>query len=164
MPPRQRLKGYFVDFTGKVLRILPLREVSGEIVVDAILADEREYKRVSFWGEHAEFVLSDVRVGDVLKIKNAYESSGVDAAGSEPSSPAPVSLSSLLAERRKRRDVSDVSDVSGVRGGAVRRLKVSTYSYIEKIVAEVKALRAWKPVDITAVSYTHLTLPTNREV
>ncbi|MCU4139425.1 MAG: hypothetical protein MW690_001357 [Methanophagales archaeon] len=74
----------FVDFTGKVLRILPLREVSGEIVVDAILADEHEYKRVSFWGEHAEFVLRDVRVGDVLKIKNAYEFSGVDAAGSEP--------------------------------------------------------------------------------
>ena len=149
---QKQRRGKFVDFTGKVLRILPLREISGEIVVDAILADEREYKRVSFWGEHAEFVLRDVRVGDVLKIKNAYEFSGVDAAGSEPSSPAPVSLSSLLAEKRKRRDVSDVSGVSGVRVGAVRRLKVSTYSYIEKIVAEVKALRAWKPVDITVLA------------
>ena len=153
MSPRQRLKGYFVDFTGKVLRILPLKEVSGEIVVDAILADEHEYKRVSFWGEHAEFVLREVRVGDVLKIKNAYEFSGVDSA--EPSSPAPVSLSSLLAEKRKRSAESDVSDVSGVsdvRVGAVRRLKISTYSHVEKIVAEVKALRAWKPVDITVLA------------
>ncbi|MCU4139424.1 MAG: hypothetical protein MW690_001356 [Methanophagales archaeon] len=45
-----------------------------------------------------------------------------------------------------------MSGVSDVRVGAVRRLKVSTYSHIEKIVAEVKALRAWKPVDITVLA------------
>ncbi|MCW3135858.1 MAG: hypothetical protein N2V77_02830 [Canidatus Methanoxibalbensis ujae] len=56
---------------GKVLRIIPS---GGEdaAVVDAIVADEHEYMRVSFFGKHAEFVLDEVGIGDVLNIENAY--------------------------------------------------------------------------------------------
>ena len=50
-----------VNITGKVLRILPFREVKvaneTKKVVDLIIADEFDYKRVAFGDEKAELVL-----------------------------------------------------------------------------------------------------------
>jgi len=65
-----------ITITGKVLRILPLKEVEvgdeTKKVVDLIIADEFDYKRVSCWDEKAELVIhGDIKAGDVLKIENA---------------------------------------------------------------------------------------------
>ena len=64
------------SITGKVLRVLPAREVTtGDTtkrVVDLIIADDFDYKRVSFWNDKAELVINGaIMVGDVLSIKNA---------------------------------------------------------------------------------------------
>jgi hypothetical protein len=61
--------------TGKVLRILPVREVTAvnttKRVVDLIIADEHDYTRVSLWDEKAELVMNGkIMVGDVLFITN----------------------------------------------------------------------------------------------
>jgi hypothetical protein len=63
--------------TGKVLRILPFKEVKvaneTKTVVDLIIADEFDYKRVSFWDEKAELVLrGEIKAGDMLRIENAH--------------------------------------------------------------------------------------------
>lgn len=68
-----------VTITGKVLRILPVREVyvgdTAKRVVDLIIADEFDYKRVSFWDDNAEPVMSgEIKTGDVLRIENAHVS------------------------------------------------------------------------------------------
>ena len=68
-----------VTITGKVLRILPVREVyvgdTAKRVVDLIIADEFDYKRVSFWDDNAELIMSrEIKGGDVLRIENAYVS------------------------------------------------------------------------------------------
>ena len=65
-----------VSITGKVLRILPYKEVQvGDVskkVVDLIIADEHDYRRVSFWDDKAELVFNGtLNVGDVLRIENA---------------------------------------------------------------------------------------------
>jgi hypothetical protein len=65
-----------VSITGKVLRILPYKEVQvGDVskkVVDLIIADELDYRRVSFWDDKAELVFNGkLNVGDVLRIENA---------------------------------------------------------------------------------------------
>lgn len=65
-----------VNITGKVLRILPFKElkVTNETkkVIDLIIADEFDYKRVSLWDERAELVLrGEIKAGDVLRIENA---------------------------------------------------------------------------------------------
>ena len=65
-----------VNITGKVLRILPFREVKvGDVtkkVVDLIIADENDYRRVSFWDDKAELVFNgEIKTGDVLRIENA---------------------------------------------------------------------------------------------
>jgi hypothetical protein len=65
-----------VATTGKVLRILPFKEVNVEDttkkVVDLIIADECDYQRISFWDDNAEMVrCGKIKVGDVLRIKNA---------------------------------------------------------------------------------------------
>lgn len=66
-----------VTITGKVLRILPVREVyvgdTAKRVVDLIIADEFDYKRVSLWDDNAELIMSgEIKGGDVLRIENAY--------------------------------------------------------------------------------------------
>lgn len=68
-----------VNITGKVLRILPFREVKvseeAKKVADLIIADEFDYKRVSFWDDKAELLLrGEIKAGDVLRIENAYVS------------------------------------------------------------------------------------------
>ncbi|MCK4475462.1 MAG: hypothetical protein KAU16_01925 [Methanophagales archaeon] len=65
-----------VNITGKVLRILPFRELKvaneNKKVIDLIIADEFDYKRVSFWDEKAELVIrGEIKAGDVLRIENA---------------------------------------------------------------------------------------------
>ena len=65
-----------VNITGKVLRILPVRETSSvagtKKVVDLIIADTYEYRKVSLWDEKAELVCrGDINVGDVLRFENA---------------------------------------------------------------------------------------------
>jgi hypothetical protein len=75
-----------VTVTGKVLRILPFKEVNvadeAKKVVDLIIADERDYMRVSFWDAKAERVLNgDVKVGDVLKIENARVPKSLEGRG-----------------------------------------------------------------------------------
>ncbi len=67
-----------VNITGKVLRILPLRELEtaagAKKVIDIIIADTLDYRRLSLWGEKAELVLrGDIKAGDVLRIENASE-------------------------------------------------------------------------------------------
>ena len=67
-----------VNITGKVLRILPLKEMNAAAerkkVVDLIIADEFNYKRVSFWDDKTELVIRGaIQVGDVLRIENASE-------------------------------------------------------------------------------------------
>lgn len=90
---------------GKVLRVLPLKEVrprpkaertatertatertaeqvsGGETknggktkkIVDLIISDEFDYRKVSFWEEYAELVArGKIKTGDVLKIENAW--------------------------------------------------------------------------------------------
>jgi hypothetical protein len=64
------------SITGKVLRILPVNVVSRvnttKRVVDLIVADERDYTRVSLWEDKTELVMNgDIQVGDVLSITNA---------------------------------------------------------------------------------------------
>jgi hypothetical protein len=64
------------SITGKVLRVLPAREVTtGDTtkrVVDLIIADEFDYKRVSFWDDKAELIMTgEIKLGDVLSITNA---------------------------------------------------------------------------------------------
>ena len=66
-----------ITITGKVVRIQPLREVhvgdTAKRVVDLIIADEFDYKRVSFWDDEAELIVSgEIKAGDVLRIENAY--------------------------------------------------------------------------------------------
>ncbi|MDI6811653.1 MAG: SOSS complex subunit B family protein, partial [archaeon] len=66
-----------VTITGKVLRILPLREVyvgdTAKRVIDLIIADEFDYKRVSLWDDETELIMSgEIKAGDVLSIENAY--------------------------------------------------------------------------------------------
>ncbi|HID19453.1 MAG TPA: hypothetical protein EYP28_00710 [Methanophagales archaeon] len=66
-----------VNITGKVLRILPSKEVKvseeAKKVADLIIADEFDYKRVSFWDEKAELVIcGEIKAGDVLRIDNAH--------------------------------------------------------------------------------------------
>ncbi|MDI6885119.1 MAG: SOSS complex subunit B family protein [archaeon] len=66
-----------VTITGKVLRILPLKEVyvgdTAKRVVDLIIADEFDYKRVSFWDDNAELIMrGEIKVGDALRMENAY--------------------------------------------------------------------------------------------
>ena len=66
-----------VNITGKVIRILPFKEVNigGEAkkVVDLLIADESDYKRVSFWDEKAELVRrGEIIAGNVLRIENAH--------------------------------------------------------------------------------------------
>ncbi len=65
-----------VNITGKVIRILPFKEVKigdeAKKVVDLLIADESDYKRVSFWDEKAELVLrGEIIAGNVLRIENA---------------------------------------------------------------------------------------------
>ena len=66
-----------VTITGKVLRILPFKEVksggdTAKKVVDLIIADEFDYQRVSFWDDKAELVMShEIKTGDVISIANA---------------------------------------------------------------------------------------------
>jgi hypothetical protein len=66
-----------VTITGKVLRILPVKEVhvgdTVKTVVDLIIADEYDYRRVSFWDDNAELIMSGaIQAGDVLRVENAY--------------------------------------------------------------------------------------------
>ncbi len=68
-----------VNITGKVLRILPVKEVKvseeAKKVADLIIADEFDYKRVSFWDDKTELLLrGEIKAGDVLRIENAYVS------------------------------------------------------------------------------------------
>ncbi len=68
-----------LTITGKVLRILPVKdvEIEGAIgrVIDLIVADEFDYKRVSLWDAHAELVrYGEIKTGDVVRIENAYVS------------------------------------------------------------------------------------------
>ena len=77
-----------VNITGKVLRILPLREVeiadSTKKVVDLIIADAFDYRRVSLWAEKAELVLrGDIKVGDMLRIENAHLPTGNNKGGAK---------------------------------------------------------------------------------
>lgn len=65
-----------VNITGKVLRILPFKEVKvsdeAKKVADLIIADELDYKRVSFWDDKAELVIrGEIKAGDTLRIENA---------------------------------------------------------------------------------------------
>ncbi len=69
--------GERIEVRGEVIRILPSKElrIGDEIVkvVDLIIADESDYKRISLWDEKAELVTrGEIRVGDVLQIENAY--------------------------------------------------------------------------------------------
>jgi len=66
-----------VNITGKVIRILPFKEVKigdeTKKVVDLLITDGSDYKRVSFWDEKAELVLrGEIIAGNVLRIENAH--------------------------------------------------------------------------------------------
>ncbi|MHC1635520.1 MAG: SOSS complex subunit B family protein [Candidatus Methanospirareceae archaeon] len=78
-----------MNIIGKVLRLYPLKEVEVwdkrgvkdekrvKKVIDAIVANEFGYVRVSFWDDKAELVVKGwIKVGDVLKIENAYGDKG----------------------------------------------------------------------------------------
>jgi hypothetical protein len=64
-----------VTVTGKVVRILPLldaRDGEAKQVVDLVLADARQYWRVSLWDDKPTLVTnSAIRPGDVIHIENA---------------------------------------------------------------------------------------------
>lgn len=67
--------------TGKVLRILPLNVVTvkgtAKEVVDLIIADEFDYRRVSLWDDKAEQVRrGEIKVDDMLCIENASTPDG----------------------------------------------------------------------------------------
>jgi hypothetical protein len=66
-----------VTITGEVLRILPFKEVhvgdTAKKVVDLIVADEFDYRRVSLWDTNAELIMRGaLKAGDMLRIENAY--------------------------------------------------------------------------------------------
>jgi hypothetical protein len=65
-----------VTITGTVLRILPPKHVTCDgaetRVIDLILADERQYRRVALWDEQANLVTSGaLQAGDAIHIENA---------------------------------------------------------------------------------------------
>lgn len=65
-----------ITVTGKVVRILPGRVARGgeatELVVDFILADERDYWRVALWDDKSTLVTSGaLQAGDAIRIENA---------------------------------------------------------------------------------------------